>query len=160
MPDLLGHRGFLGAFRRLVAVFLRALGALLRQRVGHFLRALDVEAQVLVVLELHPLNGEVLRVEGVARDGGDLHRELLHVEGRRAGARLGIDNPVLRARGGLPRVPELVRVAEPVRGQFGGEYHLGNAFGGKLRSQVVVGPLFRGVCALRGDTGKDSQEKD
>jgi hypothetical protein len=37
---------------------------------------------------------------------------------------------------------------------------LGDALGGELRSEVVVGPLFRGVGALRGDAGQDGQEKD
>ena len=130
------------------------------QRVGDFLRALDVEAEVAVVLELKVLDREMLRVEGVADGRRDLHRQFLHVEDAGLSARLGVHDPVFRARGRLPGIPELVRIAEPVRLQGGGEHHLGNAFLGELRGEVVVGPDPRGAGALCGKSRQQRQQED
>ena len=158
--DLLGHFRLLGALGGFVSVFLFARGALLRQRIGDLLRALDVEAEELVVLQLELLDREMLRVEGIADDRGDFHRELLHVEDLALAAGLGIHDPVLRPFRGLPYIPELVRMTEPVGLQGGGEHHLGNAFLGELGSQVVVG-LHAGRAGTRcGEPDKQRQQKD
>ena len=118
MVDLLFHL-------RPAVVFLRTSRALLYSgSVGNLARAGDIETEVAVILKLEPIERNVLCIKRIPNYLCELHRELLHIEGRSLGAGLRVhDEDVLSLRRG-PGIPELVRVAEPIRADAGRENHL------------------------------------
>jgi hypothetical protein len=86
----------------------------------------------------------MLCVKRIAHRLGDLHRELRHIEGLGLAALGGVYDIVLRALRGLPAVPELVAVPEPVGGDLRGEHHLADLLGRESFRQSVVGFLLCG----------------
>ena len=109
-------------------------------RICFLLGALDVEFQDAVVFRVNAdiAYRQVLGIERVTNDFGNLHRELVHVEYRLGLSRFRVRYIILCPVRCLPCVQKLISVTEPDRSYGSGKNHLANALGGESLCQLVV----------------------
>ena len=141
--DFLFFLGFLRAFCLIAFLVVFLLLVLLFHHFG----ALHLEGEFGVVLQFELAERQMLGVEGVLDDGGNFHRQSLHVKSFGLGLGDGIYNVVFRAFGSFPFIPELVGVLEPVGPDGGAEHHVAHLLGGKPVCQGIVRLLGRGCDA-------------
>ena len=98
MEDLLLHS----------RVLLGSCGGVLVILYGLLYSRLDAESESLVIFELEILERNVLGIEGILDDSGQLHGEFVHVEDCCLGLGSGIYDPVLNTVVVLPHIPELI----------------------------------------------------
>ncbi len=157
--DILETVHLLFFLRLALGLGLRGIGVvLLLFLLLHHLGALDLESELVVVLQLKFAERQVLGIERVLDDGGNLHGEALHIEGLDLGLGHGIDDVEFRAFGRLPLVPELVGVLEPVGTDRGAEDHVVHLLGGKLVGQFII-RLLRQCRTAQEQRGKAEEDE-